>query len=233
MNSRSELCAAASAWQLSDNERVQLEPLALQHTNAYFRAVDDNRQQFRPLFFWVDSIRTVADAKSYITEAIRQRHENRSMLFAVMLNDQFIGISGFSSIDLETSRASMGHWFVRKFQSRGIMRIQSAYMQFFGHYCLQLQTIIHDILLGNARQIRRVRVQYARGRLQTDKHVLLKTKQSNLTGETRTYLRLISTPESMHYDLYLLLRMKLCGSAITLFDRFHTSLRQQQQQSHM
>ena len=122
-----------------------MRPLQENDSEEVFAIINSNRAILRNWLGWVDSLKSVEDAKKFVTQSIEEFAKNKAFRFGIFYQQRYIGIVDLHDINMEHKRASVGYWLGQEFQGRGIMAEALKKLLEFGFETLNLNRIeIHQ-----------------------------------------------------------------------------------------
>lgn len=86
-----------------------------------FELFENNRAEFARWFSWLDQMKTVADAESYIRFLLDGNSGGHFSAFFIEIERCIAGFICFYSIDKAHRRAEIGYWLGRVWQKQGVM----------------------------------------------------------------------------------------------------------------
>ncbi|MET3684155.1 ribosomal-protein-serine acetyltransferase [Alkalibacillus flavidus] len=86
-----------------------------------FALTDRNRNDLRRWLAWVDHTVKPEDTAKFIQASKQLYAESKGMNIAVVFRGQLAGVVGFNQLDWTNSKAHIGYWLGKSFQSYGIM----------------------------------------------------------------------------------------------------------------
>lgn len=98
-----------------------LRPVALSDTEALFHVIDANRAYLRRWLPWVDSSRTIEDARQFRELSVRQHAAREALQVVLVLAGMPIGMVGFHHFDWVNRSTSIGYWLAEAHQGHGYM----------------------------------------------------------------------------------------------------------------
>ena len=102
---------------------VSLRPLELRDAPAVYRAVDSSRDALRRWMVWYRDDYNLADAESWIQQALESAATGRGFHFAIVdANGEFVGVISVEDVRPESGRAMLGYWMATGATGRGLGR---------------------------------------------------------------------------------------------------------------
>jgi ribosomal-protein-serine acetyltransferase len=108
---------------------LALELLSLRHAQELYEAVDENRAHLRPWMPWVESTKSVADIKAFISTTLSQIANDSGFQTAIRFHERIVGVVGMHQVDQKNRSTSLGYWLAKDVQGKGIVtRACAAYI---------------------------------------------------------------------------------------------------------
>lgn len=128
-----------------------LRPVAVDDTEALFEVVDANRAYLRRWLPWVDSSRTIEDARQFREHSVCQHVAREALQVVLLLSDKPIGMIGFHRFDWANRSTSIGYWLAEAHQGHGYMTSACRALIEIAFSKWQLHRIEIRCATGNAR----------------------------------------------------------------------------------
>lgn len=121
------------------NEDIELRLLGPEYSEAFFSAVDQNRQFLREWLPWVDSTISVKDTENFLRAAAAQYESGKGPQYAIFYQSTLCGVCGFHPIEPGRQIASIGYWLTEATTGKGIITrvVQELITRGFADYGLE------------------------------------------------------------------------------------------------
>jgi ribosomal-protein-serine acetyltransferase len=86
-----------------------------------FALTDANRDHLVTWFNWLPKTKSVIDSEKFITNALVEMTDDKSLEMGIWQKDQLIGCIGLHDISLENYRAAIGYWLDKDHLKQGII----------------------------------------------------------------------------------------------------------------
>lgn len=97
---------------------VNADPI---YADPVYNAVENNRSYLRKWLPWVDQSTCVEDTRLFLTTCKQQYAMQKQFNALMFFNDEFIGITGYNSLDHGNHRGEIGYWMIENAQGKGLM----------------------------------------------------------------------------------------------------------------
>ncbi|MGR4989452.1 GNAT family N-acetyltransferase [Vibrio rotiferianus] len=94
---------------LQISERISIEPLLAKHANALLEVVNESRDNLSRYLPWTDFVTNRREAVRYISQRINS-NALEAYWFALLFDNQFVGVFGIKGVNGETGVAEIGYW---------------------------------------------------------------------------------------------------------------------------
>lgn len=130
---------------------LELRLLQLTDAPTLFAVVEANRAYLREWLVWVDGMKHLRDAESFITTALHDYEKTRAFTSGVWSGGRLIGAIGHNRIDWSNRMGNPGWWLVPAAQGKGIMTLccRAVFAHAFDE--LQLARICVGVATENVR----------------------------------------------------------------------------------
>jgi ribosomal-protein-serine acetyltransferase len=103
------------------DSNIQITPLVPAFTQRLFILTDTNRAHLKLWLSWLDLVETIADTQTFIETAIEQHNNNEASIFAVLYQNELVGLAGFNHFDHQHNWGAIGYWLSESHLGRGII----------------------------------------------------------------------------------------------------------------
>lgn len=104
------------------NSEVTLEKLSSKHAKPMFAQIEQHRDYLSHFVYWTNYTSTLADSQFFITRCEQEAERNKSFVWAVLFQDQFVGTLSFNpNIDWDNKQVYLGYWLSPEVQGKGII----------------------------------------------------------------------------------------------------------------
>ncbi len=87
----------------------------------FFLLVENNREEFRKWFPWVDTTLSSEDIKAFIEKCQKEYKEGKSLDLGVFHDGRWVGSMGFHTINKTNNWGEVGYWLDKDSAGKGIM----------------------------------------------------------------------------------------------------------------
>ena len=108
-------------FEIKINDKLSLKIPLLRDAEAIFNIIDKDRNHLRIWLPWVDKTISIKDTEVNITERIEKFNKKEAASFYVVYENQWIGSTGFISLDNLNKQGEIGYWLRSDFEGKGLM----------------------------------------------------------------------------------------------------------------
>jgi ribosomal-protein-serine acetyltransferase len=101
------------------DEKIHLELINENHSQAIFDLVDKNRIHLRQWLSFVDKMQSVDFARNFVKGTMQRNKEGIEYAFVIMEDDRVIGRIGVYKIDNQNKIGEIGYWIGENQQGKG------------------------------------------------------------------------------------------------------------------
>jgi ribosomal-protein-serine acetyltransferase len=130
---------------------LELRLLTEAHTHTLHALIERNRAYLRDWLSWVDSTRTLEDARRMIRFGLRQHARHDGLNAGVWYHGALIGVVSYNFIHHGHSLTELGYWLDAEHQGRGLMTAACRAMIDYAFTRLALQRVEIRCAVGNDR----------------------------------------------------------------------------------
>lgn len=118
-----------------------LKPLKPYQAESVFAVVEKNRSRLREFLPWLDFNRSARDSENFIINAAKTNLLGTSLILGIFLEDKFVGMVSYNSIQKQNRSAQIGYWLCSSAQGKGVMIRAVRRLMDFGFKDLNLNRI--------------------------------------------------------------------------------------------
>lgn len=103
------------------NTELSLKILEKNNAEELFELIDSNRSYLREWLGWLDKMKEVEDAQSFINDTRKQFAGNNGFKAGIWYKGKLVGIIGLHEIDWEDKKTEIGCWLDQNHQGKGLV----------------------------------------------------------------------------------------------------------------
>ncbi len=136
---------------LKVSEDIELRSWKPAWAAELFRLTDKNRKHLQPWLPWVPGVKTVADSKKFITNALKEQKKGTGLELSVWYQGKLVGCLGLHGLRKDHSRTSIGYWLDVSHQGKGIMTTSVKALIDYSFQKLKLNRVGLEIATENSK----------------------------------------------------------------------------------
>lgn len=102
-------------------EDYTIREALLEDASVIWQAIDSHRDYLVTWLPFVERITREEDEEAFLSGVLSVPYEERNLLYIIEKKDEFCGLVGFVTTDLENHRTEIGYWLLPEYQGRGVM----------------------------------------------------------------------------------------------------------------
>ena len=103
------------------DNKISLKLLEKNNAEELFELIDSTRSYLKEWLGWLDKMKELEDAQSFINDSRKQFAENNGFQAGIWYKEQLVGIIGLHEIDWEDKKTEIGSWLDQNHQGNGIV----------------------------------------------------------------------------------------------------------------
>jgi ribosomal-protein-serine acetyltransferase len=123
------------------NPLIQLELITKIHAEVIFKLVNENRAYLKEWLTFVDSFKTLHDAKNFVLGSIQRNEQEIDFAFVIRYENEIVGRIGIYKIHASNKIGEIGYWLSEKSQGKGIILASCVSIIDFCFFYLKLNRI--------------------------------------------------------------------------------------------
>jgi ribosomal-protein-serine acetyltransferase len=128
---------------------LKLRLLKEEDAEELFLRNDQNRGHLRQWMPWLDETKSPADTLNFIRRSLESATAGTRYSYALVLDDEFVGVVAFNNIEKLNHCATMGYWLAKSKMGRGYMTAAVKALIDEGFQQLELNRIQARVATGN------------------------------------------------------------------------------------
>jgi ribosomal-protein-serine acetyltransferase len=126
-----------------------LRLLREQDAEELYLRVNQNREHLQWRASWVDQTTTKSDTLKFVQFCLESAVSGTGFHYALLLDDEIVGLVAFNSIEKMNRCATMGYWLAKSQTGRGLMTTAAKTLISEGFRQLELNRIQARVATGN------------------------------------------------------------------------------------
>ena len=78
-----------------------------------------NKKYLLPWMQWLNDTKSVKDTYNFVVQSDKNWQKDKAYEYAVVLNDEIIGMCGAVEIDITNKKAELGYWLAKDYRGNG------------------------------------------------------------------------------------------------------------------
>ncbi len=103
------------------DDDLRLRPFAESDAETVLESVSRNYEHLRTFMEWAKPDYSISDAREFVTKAVSEASQNKSLNFGIYRADKFIGTIGFVEFDHDAKVTEIGYWIDKDEEGKGIV----------------------------------------------------------------------------------------------------------------
>lgn len=128
---------------------LKLRLLKEEDAEELFLRNDQNRGHLRQWMPWLDETKSPADTLNFIRRSLESATAGTQYSYALVLDDELVGVVAFNNIEKLNHCATMGYWLAKSKMGRGYMTAAVKALIDEGFQQLELNRIQARVATGN------------------------------------------------------------------------------------
>lgn len=103
------------------DDNIKIRTVNSNDYKELFELIDKNRFFLSKWLPFIDYTKLEEDTKLFISKSIQDFEEKKSIQYAIISNDNIVGMFGVNEINKINKSVSFGYWIVEQYQGNGII----------------------------------------------------------------------------------------------------------------